>query len=573
MRPDSAAVQDSAVVQDTTGAAQDTVPADSLPPPTPFPTFPAAEPRVPTLAAAWDLSDILSVGAVSMADVLEFAAVLQPVRVGFLEGPQTALFAGGGAAGLRYQVDGYEFAPVEGGPLDLHLLPLVEVQGLWLTRVPGGYALSSRSYRNEDRAPYSRIEAGTGDRDANLIRAFFAGRFAGGPLGFGFDRIDTDGQRELGSSERSVVWGQWAHQLPWGVWGQVEVRNTSAERDSFPAADRTDWIVRLRRPLGAGWHADVVGGGASVTRTPVSLTGIPDSLADVERDVGARQVALRLGRANEWMRTSAVVRLWDGDGVPTLESQGSLDLRAGPLDLHMSGRLEDWDDFRVESGLAALILRLPLGLRLLAEAEDGGRGLFGGVPVAREFFTRVSGGAELALGRWRLGGRSGRWRVEPSPSLGLPYDSAVAVLGGRTVTVGEGWLGGPLLQVFGGEITGGFRYTARDQAPFLYWAEDEWRVEGVYHLAGVHGQLDIWLRGLGGVRGPLLVADAGADPPGIASTGDLNWFYAELVVRVRDVHLYYNYEFFDSAEVIGELPGFELPRSRFHFGVKWEFWN
>ena len=564
---------DTALVQDTARAAQDTAAPDTLPPPTLFPAAPAAVPRAPALTRYWDHSALLSRGVLTMADVLEFVPLLQPIRAGFLEGPQASIFAGGGAVGLRYRADGYELAPIAGGPLDLHLLPLVEVQDLWLTRVPGGYELSSVSYENERREPYSRIEAGTGDRDANLIRAFFAGRFVGGPFGFGFDRIDTDGQPQLGSSERTVVWGKWAHELPGGVWGQVELRKTSADRDSFPAANRTDWILRLRRPLGAGWQADLVGGSASVTRTPVSLAGIPDSLADVGRDFGARQAALRVGRSGEHSRTLALVRVWDGDGVPAVESEASIDLSAGPLDLHLSGRVEEWDEFRAESGLAGLVLRLPLGLRLLAEAEDGARGLFGGIPVARELFTRVSAGGELVVGRWRLGGRGGRWRVEPSPTLGLPFDSAGPQLRGRTVNIGEGWVGGPLLRLFGGEVEGGFRYRARDQGPFLYWPQDEWRLEGVYHYAGVHGQLDIWLRGFGGVRGPLLAPDPEAAPVGIASTGPLNWFFAELVVRVRDVHLYYNYEFFDSAEVLGDLPAFELPRSRYHFGVKWEFWN
>lgn len=567
---DTVARGDTLAAVDTTAVAE----ADSLAPLPVFPAFPPLTERSPILAASWGLSDILATGALTLADLIEYSPFLHPVRAGFLEGPQTEVFSGSGALGLRYQVDGYEIAPIAGGPLDLHLLPLVELETLRLVRAPGGYLLSAQTYQNPSASAYSRIEAGTGDRDANVIRAFFASRFSGGPVGFGFDRVDTDGQRELGSAERSVVWARYSRALPSDVWGQVEIRNTSSDRDSFPAASRTDWILRFRRAFGGGWHADLIGGGASVQRTPVSLAGVPDTLADRERDFGARQVAARIGRVSDLSRLTATIRAWDGDGVPKLESEISVDLAAGPADLHLSGYWGDWGTFQTEAGYAALSLGLPLGLRLLAEAEDGGRGVFGGLPVSREFFTRVTGGAELSVGSWAFGGRGGRWRVEPSPTLGLPFDSAGPPLSGRTVSVVEGWAAGPIFRVFGGELTGGVRYGARDMGPFFfYWPEDWWRVHGRYHLVAIHDQLEIWLQALGGVRGPLAVPDVTEGPDASVSPDDLNWFSAEAVVRIRDVYLYYNYEFFDAATVIGELPRFELPRSRFHFGVKWEFWN
>ena len=489
-----------------------------------------------------------------------------------MEGPQLAVFAGAGAAGLRYDVDGFEIAPFAGGALDLHLISLVEQQRLMLVREPGGYQLSSQSYRNQRLEPYSRIEAGTGYRDTNVLRGFFSSGLVGGVMGFGLDRIDTDGLPELGSSERTVLWANYARQLPWGVWAQVEYRGTSSERDSFPAPKRSDWIVRLRRPLGNVWHADLVAGASALEQPPT--WPIPDVPVDSPQKVTARQLALRGARTTEHWRAQLTLRAWDGDGVPKYQPEAAFELHAGPASVYASARYSDWGDFGGAAGYAAVNVDLPLGLRGFAEVEDGERGLFGGVPVARQFFRRWTAGAEAKLWKWRVGARGGRWRANPSPALGLPADSAESLSGG-TVSVVDAWAGGQLLEIFGGQLEAGGRVFVREAGPFLYWPKESWQAEGRWHLLGKGGQLEIWLSGVGGVRGALLVPDESLGPGFAVPTDDLYWFRAEATVRVLAVHIYYNYEIFNaaSAELLGDLPGFSLPLVRDHFGVKWEFWN
>ncbi len=44
-------------------------------------------------------------------------------------------------------------------------------------------------------------------------------------------------------------------------------------------------------------------------------------------------------------------------------------------------------------------------------------------------------------------------------------------------------------------------------------------------------------------------------------------------MRVKDVHIFYNYEFFDASPSTADVPGLVLPTARAHFGVKWAFWN
>lgn len=557
---------------DTTGAGQqvapqDSAPADTVPPPV-FPTFPAVASRSPGLAAEWGLPQLLATGDLSLADLFEFGPHLDPLRAGFLEGPHVGVFAGGGAGSLGYDIEGYRFAPLLGGALDLNLPSLVELQRVRLIRVPGGYRASGEAYRNERSEPYSRIEAGTGDENANLLRGTLSSRVGRTLVGFGYDRFDTDGAGN-GSSRRDVVWASVARRMAFQVWGQLEFRGTSTDRDSFPEPRRTDWILRLRRPFEeSGFSTELIVGHGSLREDTIDAAGMDSTVREAE----ASQVALRIGREGEHWSGSALVRKWFGDGVPAVDGEASFQLRAGPATVYTSADLSRWEGFDAAAIYGALELELPLGLRARVEGEDGERPLFGGLPIARSFFTRVSGGLELRLLGWRAGALAGRWRTEPSPGVGQPFDDEVALQGG-TVDVLEGYARGPLLQLFGGRVEGGGRYRYHEQGPFLYWPQTAWQIEGGYYVLGLEDQLEIWLTGLAGVRGEMLTFAEGESGE-VSPLPDLRFWRSELVVRIRSVYIFFNYEYFDSAPLApADVSGFPLPITRTHFGVKWEFWN
>jgi len=556
-RPDSLAV----AAPDSLSQAADSAAVDTLPPPT-FPIFPDPASREVGLAWQWSMRDLLSTGALTLGKILEVTPVFVPVRVGFLEGPKVAVFAGRGAASLRVNEDGYEIVPILGGALDLRTEPLAQIESMNLFYEPGGYRLNAQSYRNTQSEPYSRIEAGTGDRQTNLLRGFLSSRIGKSLVGFGFDRIDTAGQ--LGDSQRTIVWFSLARQLPLGLWGQIEYRNSTTDRTSLPSPSRRDWVLRLRRPFGDGWHADLIAGSGrlKVDSTEASLA--------LERSV--RQIGVRGARTTENWRAFLALRYWDGENVPPFESEGSFELEAGRASLFASGRYAYWEDFHSAAIYTSFSFRLPLGLRALAEAEEGDRGIFGRIPRRRFGFTRWTAGAELGLWSWKLGAKAGRWRSAPSLAVGAPIDTIVSLPGG-TVSVFEAWASGRLLSVFGGSLTGGGRYTSRGEGEFLYWPSDGWRLDGVYHVSALEDQLDVRLTGMIGIRGPMWVTGFGAEGEDIVLTGDLLWWRVEAVIRIKDFFLFYNYEFYDSAGVLGDLPGYPFVPGRYHFGVKWEFWN
>jgi hypothetical protein len=505
--------------------------------------------------------DLLSTGALSFADLLEFTPFFDPLRAGFLEGPQSVIFAGRGGGSFAYTVDGYEIVPFTGGALDLHSFSIVELQRMALVHEPGGYRAYSQTYRNPRHEPYSRIDAGSGDRETNLLRGFLSSGIGRARVAFGYDRIDTDGFIENGAAKRDAVFAKLAYPLPWGVWGQLEYRNSSTDRDLFPNPKRTDWIVRLRRPFGDSWHTDLVAGHGSAS----------DSVGDTLRQFAATQVALRTAHTSSIWRAQLTLRAWDGDGVPTYEPEASFELRVGPAALYASGRYEKWDGFSAAAGYAGLQLDLPLNIRLLGEIEEGDRGLFGESPRRRYQFSRWTAGGELTLWSWTVGARGGRWRTLPSPALGPPADSATA-LGGGTVGVIEAWGRGRLFSLFGGEVSIGGWYRNREVGDFYYWPQESFRIDGLYHVLALSDQLQVWLKLMGGRRGATRVPDPTLNE-GWVTMAPEDWFRAEAVVRIKDFFLFYNYEYFIATEGAQDIPELSLPLTRIHFGVKWEFWN
>jgi hypothetical protein len=469
---------------------------------------------------------------------------------------------------MRAEIDGYEMAPLLGGAVDQHLLTLAEIEHIAASREAGGYVVGLRPYRRDRREPYSRIEGGSGDRGADVLRAFFAAQALGAPFGFGFDRIVSEGAADVGSAERNLLWANLSYPVVAGVWAQLEYRGLAADRDSFPSPSRSDWILRLRREFQGGWYTDVVAGTADLKIEPAAGAS-PEDTAVQQRT--ARQLTLRAARQAEHWQAYVAMRIWDGDGLPSIAPQASLAVQAGPASLYATGSYADWGDFSTTAGYASLSVALPLGLRALAEIEDGDRGLYGDVLPERYEFSRWTAGAELTLFKeYRLGGRLGEWRVEPSPGLGLPTDT-ITLPGGQAGVV-EAWAWGLLARLFGGRLEAGAYYQEHEAGDFLYWPRWSWRAEGLYHVLALNDQLEVRLSGIGGVRGPMYVPDPSQENVA-RTTGNLNYWRAEASVRIKDVYLWYNYEFFQAVSGGGDLLNRRLPVARAHFGLKWEFWN
>ncbi len=536
-----------------------------------FPDFPDPTSRSPGLVVRWDHEELLATGALSLADLLEYQAPFVPARAGYFEGPQASVFAGAGPASLRLTIDGYEYVPLLGGFLDWHQPAYVGHQRVRLIREPGGYEIATETYRRDRPEAYSRIEGSTGDPRHNIIRAYFASEFLGGPLAFGFDRVSSATTAEIGSTDRTAILGSLARRLPGDVWGKLEYRRSSVDRDSFPSPTRDDWVFRLRRAFPGGWYADVIAGtGRRKEEAEPPAPGATDTMPELS--VRGSQIALRGARVSERWRAFLSLRVWDGEGLPDFEPQASLEFDAGPASVYARGKYSDWGAFTAGGGYGAVKVSLPLGFRAIGEVEGGDRGLIAGVPVDRIRYMRWTLGGQRELHGWTLSARGGRWKVKASPGIGLPFDSAT-VLDGGTVRVFEASAGGPVFKLFRGALSLNGRYFRRQAGVFLYWPQQEWHIGGTYRTLLLSDQLELLIKGLGGIRGSMFVEDRTQQPAVLVSADDLFWFLGEVVVRIRDVHIFITYEAFDADTGPKDVPGFPLRRARTLFGLKWEFWN
>lgn len=536
-----------------------------------FPVFPDPASRSPGLFVRWGHEDLLATGALSLADLIEFQVPFVAVRAGYFEGAHASVFAGAGPASYRLTMDGYEYVPLLGGFLDLHQPSYVEHQRVQFIREPGGYEIATQSYRRDRPEAYSRVEGSTGDPRHNIIRAYFASEFLGGPFSFGFDRVSSGTTAEIGSTDRTAILGSLARRLPGGIWGELEYRRSSVDRDSFPSPTRQDWVIRLRRPFRGGWHADVIAGtGRRTEEAETPALGAADTMPELS--VRGRQIAVRGARVSDRWRALLSLRLWDGEGLPDFEPEASLEFDAGPASVYARGKYSDWGSFTAGGGYAAVALNLPLGLRAVGEVEGGDRGLIAGAPLNRIRYTRWTVGGQLDLLGFTVSARGGRWKVKSSPGIGSPFDSA-AVLDGGTIGVFEASAGRPIFTLFRGPVSLNGRYFRRQAGVFLYWPQQEWHVGGTYRTLLLSDQLELLIKGLGGIRGSMVVEDRTQEPTALVSAEDLFWFWGEVVVRIRDVHIFLTYEAFDSDTGPKDVPGFPLRRARTLFGLKWEFWN
>jgi len=125
---------------------------------------------------------ILSSGAVNIADILERVPGVMTFRTGWLAGSHTANF-NGDFSRVRIFLDGVERDAVEarnGGVLDLDDVPLWGLDEIMVERVAGEVRVWLKSWTVRRTTPYSRVDIFTGDLNTNGFRGLLARRFGNG---------------------------------------------------------------------------------------------------------------------------------------------------------------------------------------------------------------------------------------------------------------------------------------------------------------------------------------------------------------------------------------------------------
>jgi hypothetical protein len=585
----AAQVRDTAAI-DTLAA--DTVPKDTIPPP---PFVPLHTGLVRSYGAGiwhWDRTELLRARAVSLAHLLAQIPGVTVLRTGLYLQPEAASAFGSTAGGLIVELDGYVLDPLAAPVLDLSRIPLVEIEQVNVTRrVDGRLHVRVRTSEAFDARAYSRVEAATGQPDANVFRGLLlAPHFLFGPLGVAVERVDTEG---LGAAQPADDFSAW---VKWGVTRenrgvQVEFRQISLQRDpSSPWISdysRRDVVVRARNRFLPGLVGELYAGFAALELegpAPVQPPGTePPPAQPIDRAIerSAFQSGARLGLVLPAGFVEGAVRVRDRDDLPSTE--GSVEAAFSALGdrIGIHGRFETarWGEGSATSlDAGASFAPLPW-FRLFGEWADGTHGAppYGRTADGAPILTDRSGyrvGGELAWRGISAGGALVSASTDSVPAFGLPFDSAYSRFAGGEVRGVE----------FQGRIPLFVDWLAAEGS-FLRWLEGtRWAyVPSVAWTAALEahvlplasGNLEVLLRGEAVHRGDTPVPDPagpGEEAPLLTTAPPRTLLNVDLVLRILDVQAFLRYEDTSNQDPF-DLPGHVINGPRILYGVKWHFWN
>lgn len=588
----------------------DTVPADTLLPDTvagdtlPADSMAAADTvpleRLPTLRPAvpegwergvweWDREDLLGSRARTLAELLTQVPGVVGLRGGDFGMPQAASAFGLGGGGLRVFRDGVELIPLEGSVPDLSRVALTGVESVRVERTPAGLRVELRSLRARDRRPYSRIEAGTGDLDTNLLRGvFFHPRAFGGNAGLSLDRIDTRGPGLQEPGAVTSVWLHYAYLRERDLGLTFDFHRSTSNRDTLFVPGE---MTRTDLKLGGRWEpldglvAEAFWGSASLESDSVGAARAPFLLEDLTR----RQWGARLGAELGPLSGRATYRNLSGSGLPDEEVDVELAGRmpgAGGLGLSWERRswpghptstlgLRGWTTPRWGLSFFGSIHDFEVG----APALPPRRPPF--LPAEPRFVegTSTRAGARFA---WRglelSGARLGLERDSVHP-LGLPFDRGGPSFGAGERTGWEASVRLPVPPIDGLALVGSGQLWERTEEPRPYDPRRNWQAALTLNETYFPSEdLELWLDvGVEG-RDRMAVAlardrDAETGSPAPATVPAYRLWYARLQIRVVTVRIFATWDNVTLRDRNQDFPGRVLPRTRFLWGVRWTLWN
>ena len=582
--PDSAAVDSAAVPAPAAPAAPDTTPIPQLP------RLRAEVTRDRDVGVwTWDQTALLASGALTLTDLLEQIPGVTGVRYGFFGLPETVASLGN-AGNIELVLDGYVIDPLGTTALDLSRIELAELSHVRVERRLGGLRVEVESLSPRYNVPYSRIEAGTGYYETNLLRGLFlAPRFLGGSVGLGVERLASKAFNE--PAENFGGWAKWT--LTGDRLGlQVEYRRASISRqgEAFGRFEgrRDDVVLRTRAALAPGLTAEAYLGRSTVDD---AFHGPADTA--VIRQAGT-QAGLRAAYSGPGFRAATSLRARSERGLPALDGEVSAGVTLGRL-LALDGalRLTDWREGQQATLQTVRVQAGPfLGIRPVGEWFSGKSGTpwladSAGLPILTDR-SGYRAGVEAAYGRLALSAAGMVLEADAVPDPAVAFGQPARLFpGGRaegvevTASIPTPW---KILSIEGAYA----RW--RGGSTWIYLPEETGRVGLALHTVPLRsGNLELIARLEARHRGAMPVPGfvrtggggpgAGGAPDGdepapplivemapAATTFD---FYFQL--RIKDVRAFLRWENLTNRLGLWDVPGRELPGQRLFYGVKWHF--
>lgn len=558
--------------------AADTVPADSL---IPAPSLPEPPPPPAEGWAAgawvWDREELLRFHGLTLLDLLDRVPGLVITRSGGPGFPVGVSAYGLGGGRLRFFLDGWELDPLAFADFDVQRLALVD---LTRVRVERGIA-ETRVYldplRLRTRQARSLVEAGTGDYDTRLLRAYFATPI-GDPyaLVVAADIVDTDGFRNQPFTSNTLV-GRLTRAFGDRTGVEVEYRVSRFDRggERFPVSvDRRDLVLRGRSRLSDRLFVD-----ALVSRSAEEPRSDSAAAEPVLYQTSARAL---WATERVWAEGGGRVRFGDSEAFPRASSELFARATLVPVRaMSLSGRVRTASVAGERGAEAEAGVRLALGGGLVAfgQAATGARavglpldtvpgGDFADPEALRSRLGGVRAGAEWSPGTSVLGAAVVATDVASTAPFGLPFEAdSLAPESARTTGV-EAYasLGVPRLPV---RLVGSYLRWQDIEDRFLL-PVDQGRASLVYHDVFYGGQLEPDARLDLTYRGAAVAPGADGAPLATERYALLNF---ALQIRILDVRAFVTFENLFNNRLAADVPGLPLPGTRALYGARWEFRN
>lgn len=538
---------------------------------------------------ACDRSCLLLSSASTLADLLESRlSGYSVLRGAYYGGPHHLTDGLLGAGFVSVRSEELPVMPLEGGQVDLTRIPLAWVEEIRVLRTPLGTEVVVEPVRFREKAAYSRVTAGTGEPNANAVRALYANGF--GPdvaLSTGIDLLNTEGR--AAGSDRLDFWGQVAWvpsdstagaELVWRTQNLTRVLGEAVPTEFR----RRDVHLRARGRLGPGLSVHVAGGGSQWTPTRPGERGRveeeevpPEERSDVQGAVASVD-AVRPGAFGR-----LTVGAWNGLSHPNVVGGAHLGFRPGlGLEVEAEAEVADWDRFTTAlyGAGARLPLGLGVGLELSGRAATGTRGVpRPWIDAADSLRVRTARGeASFRLGPVRLSGGGGTQRLSPQRPLHSVVDRGASPVPEAEVAFGEGSVEAPVIPL--GRLLEGTapvrlrawwrHYEVRSDLGALYVPAEVGSASLLFADEFFQGDLELRVELSARHRGAMTSVRAGSGERVVLPAHTTTGF--NLVVRLLDARIWWRRDNLGlrSIEDYGGLP---QPRFRSSFGVKWDFFN
>ena len=540
-------------------------------------------------------NEILSSGAVNLADLLDRVPGVTTYRSGWLAGLHAASFAGD-TRRIRLFVDGVEMDAIEprnGGALDLTDVQLWTLDELVVERAAGEVRLWLRTWTVQRTTPYTRVDVFTGDLNTNAFRGLFARRWRNGMLlQLGGQQVATQsgrvnaftGAESSGGRGDGTVQGLMAR-VGWSsrrLSIDLYVNATGRERDPHTARKgftdlpaykgaRRDTYLRIGYgdTLRGFWSQAIVG--AVRTR----LEGVGDKVAATDTSLAIETDTIR-GRTQQLLAVGYRASRWSVSMTDRVRPINGTAFHAPAVRGRLGGSRYALGAFVEANGVDStrrvdLYARAqPFSWLILTGAQsartpDSATGRLNGSTLRTE--------AALKVGRVWLGGgviRDDANRFESPVILGTPT-AVLSSAAAQGVLVSAA---GRLYKDVRLDVQA-IRWDASQfNRPQLHVRTEialisDWRRRFPRGEFSINARLWHELRG----GAPFFYGTAtGSGTPDVRITERANVVTGLLELRLQSATLFYQYRNLTGG-AYEQIRGITMPPAVQMYGVRWEFWN